>query len=126
MADHSAADDRVRAVEWDLDVRDLDVCDTVGTGGDIPEITGVAVAVGGGAVGLFGRVEVRACRQAAVGGIAKLRARAVRANRHARVGSANQDNPRTSQRVNLAMEKQRFGTAGKCAPGEYGSRAGRG
>ena len=72
MAHDRTSDDGVRAVDRDLGVGDLDSRNAVLAGGDVAEVAGVALLVARGAVGLAGGVEVRAGREAAVGGVAQL------------------------------------------------------
>eukprot|EP00515_Schizochytrium_aggregatum_P000169 CAMPEP_0202038698 /NCGR_PEP_ID=MMETSP0962-20130828/11590_1 /ASSEMBLY_ACC=CAM_ASM_000488 /TAXON_ID=4773 /ORGANISM="Schizochytrium aggregatum, Strain ATCC28209" /LENGTH=195 /DNA_ID=CAMNT_0048602875 /DNA_START=23 /DNA_END=610 /DNA_ORIENTATION=- len=67
--DDSAAED---GGDGDLSVGDVHLGDAVAVGGDVAEVAGVALVVGGSAVVAAVRVEVAAGRGAAVGGVAEL------------------------------------------------------
>ena len=69
--DDRAAHDAVGAEERQLAVGDVEAADAVVADRDVAEVADVAVLVLGRAVGLVGRVKVRARRRAAVGGVAE-------------------------------------------------------
>ena len=72
VAHDRAADDGVRPADRDLRVGDVNLGDAVGAGRDVPEIAGVAVVIGRGAVVLARGVEVGAGAHAAVGRVTQL------------------------------------------------------